>query len=295
LVQVKSGCKIKIQNSKFNNPLLSPDDLAFWEKNGYVVIPKAVPEENLRAVVDDIWWFLGMNLDDPDDWYHAPHKSGGMVEMYQTQSLWNNRQCPRVHQAFAEILGTEKLLSSMDRANMKPPVRPDKPDWDHVGMIHWDLDTFKELKVRLRVQGVLYLTDTAENQGGFQCVPGFHNKYEQWIKTQSEDRDAWRVEISKLDVVPIPGRAGDLLIWHSFLPHGNGRNTSNKPRLAQFITMSPVGDYNEEVRQDRINMWRERLPPAGKAFPGDDRHIEGQNSPAELTNLGKKLLGLVKW
>ena len=73
MVQVRSGCKIKIQNSKFKTPLLSPDDLAFWDKNGYVVIPKAVPEENLRAVVDDIWWFLGMNLDDPDDWYHAPH------------------------------------------------------------------------------------------------------------------------------------------------------------------------------------------------------------------------------
>jgi hypothetical protein len=287
--------KIKKHNSKIKNPVLSPEDLTFWEENGYVVIPEAVPAENLQAVIDDVWWFLGMDPDDPEDWYRPPHNPGGMIEMYQTQSLWNNRQSPRVHQAFAEIWGTENLWVSMDRANMKPPIRPDQAEWDHDGMIHWDLDTSKEPRVKLSVQGVLYLTDTAENQGGFQCVPGFIHQYETWIKGQPSDRDPMRPDCSEMNAMPIPGKAGDLLIWHSFLPHANSRNTSNLPRLAQYMTMSPVGDYEEEVRQSRIAMWQDRLSPNGKAFPGDDRHIEGENPPAELTDLGQKLLGLVNW
>jgi hypothetical protein len=29
----------------------------------------------------------------------------------------------------------------------------------------------------------LYLTDTAENQGAFRCVSGFHRRIETWLKT----------------------------------------------------------------------------------------------------------------
>ena len=95
-----------------------------------------------------------------------------MVEIYQSQSLWDNRQHPRVHGAFAQIWGTEKLWCSMDRANMKPPVREDQPAWQHPGMIHWDADTTSG-KATFRVQGVLYLADTDENGGGFrECLPG---------------------------------------------------------------------------------------------------------------------------
>jgi ectoine hydroxylase-related dioxygenase (phytanoyl-CoA dioxygenase family) len=38
----------------------------------------------------------------------------------------------------------------------------------------------------------------------------------------------------------VEGKAGDLVIWNSFLPHGTGPNTSDQPRLAQFITMVPA-------------------------------------------------------
>ena len=33
-------------------------DLEFWHENGYVVVPQAVPPENVRAVVDELAGFL---------------------------------------------------------------------------------------------------------------------------------------------------------------------------------------------------------------------------------------------
>ena len=40
---------------------LTPAERAFWEANGYVIIPNAVPQENLDAAIDAIWWFLGVS------------------------------------------------------------------------------------------------------------------------------------------------------------------------------------------------------------------------------------------
>ncbi len=282
-------------------PVLSDSDHRFWQENGYVVVPEAVPPENLDRLVEAIWEFLEIDPDDPEDWYRhdpytrgqrtSPISSGGMVEIYQHQAIWDNRQHPRVHRAFAEIWGDEKLWVSLDRANMKPPAREDRPAWNNKGMIHWDLDTSKR-PIRFGVQGVLYLTDTAEDQGGFQCVPGFHRIFDEWVKTQPEDRNPSRPDLEGLTVKAIPGKAGDLLIWHRLLAHGNGHNRSDRPRLAQYITMSPAGAV--ESAGPRIQAWRERRPTPG--WPGDPRDREHRlQEPARLTGLGRRLLGLDPW
>lgn len=109
-------------------PILSAEDRAFFQHNGYVIIPKAVPLPNLESVIAALWAFLGMDPGRPDDWCRPPLPTNGMVELYQHQALWDNRQHPRVHQAFAEILGTERLWVSFDRVNLKPPRRADLRD-----------------------------------------------------------------------------------------------------------------------------------------------------------------------
>lgn len=283
--------------------VLSKTDREFWDENGYVVIPNAVPQENLDAMVDVIWAFLEMDRNNAEDWYkHQPYtrenktsmiSSAGMVEIYQHQALWNNRQNSKVHQAFSEIWGREDLWVSLDRANMKPPAREDKPEWNNKGMIHWDLDTSQD-PIPFGVQGVLYLTDTSEDQGGFQCVPGFHNLFPEWVKTQPSDRNPRHPDLTDLEVKSVAGKAGDLLIWHRLLAHGNGHNQSDKPRLAQYITMSPANFDNEDARQERVSAWNECRP--APRWPGDPRGWEQKTQkPAELTDLGKKLLGVEPW
>lgn len=276
-------------------PVLTPQDHAFFKENGYVVIHEAVPQENLDALIRAIFDFLEMDPDNQEDWYREPLRPSGMVEMYQHQALWDNRQYPRVHAAFAEIWENERLWVSFDRACLKPPSNPNHPNYDNKGFIHWDTDTSKP-PFGFGVQGVLYLSDTDEDQGGFQCVPGMHRGLEEWIKTQPADRNPRVPDLTGRTVVPIPGKAGDLLIWNSLLPHGNGHNRSNRPRLAQYISMWPAREQDEEYRQYRINCWQQRLHPKGDPFPGDPRRIEEtRGATAVLTPLGRKLLGLDRW
>ena len=283
--------------------VLSAADKAHFEEQGYVVVREAVPPENLEAVVTAIWEFLGMNPDDPDDWYREPLSPGSMVEMYQHPSLWANRQHPRVHAAFADILGTEKLWVSEDRVSLKPPARPEFPRYDHRGFTHWDMDTSK-LPVPLGVQGVLLLTDTSEEMGGFQCVPGFHRVLEEWIKEQPEDRNPRAPDLSRLPegmkVTPIAGKAGDLVIWDRTLAHGNGHNRSSRPRLAQYITMYPAPEPSdpkaEAWREARIARWLEGRATEEEGAARDTRRVEElHGETAELSPLGRKLLGLDAW
>ena len=276
--------------------VLTAEDRKFWEENGYVVVHNAVPPENLKAAERAVWDFLEMQSDDPGSWYPDPPRASIMTEMYQHQVLWDNRQYPRVHQAFAEIWGTEQLWVSIDRASMNPP---ELPDWKYPGKLHWD--TKLEPPIDFWVQGVLYLTDTAANQGAFTCVPGFHRQLEDWLKDLPPEADPREQDLESLGAQPIPGAAGDLIIWHTALPHGSSSNTATHPRVAQYITMFPSQGYDEGARNHRLKAWRDRLAGLVIEVTGvttwklrnEKEHQTAQT--AELSPLGRKLLGLDRW
>ena len=293
-----------VQNQQAVEPeaggeVVGAEQRRFLDEQGYVVVPGVVPPDNCEAVIDAIWGFLDMDRNHLADCYRPPLKPGGMIEMYQHQALWNNRQYPKLYETFAALLGTWELAVTIDRVGMKLPQNLAYPEYDHKGFTHWDVDTSK-LPIGFGVQAVLCLCDTDATMGGFQCVPGFHRDLEAWIATQPADRDPHRPDLSRLPdgmkVTPIPARQGDLIVWNTLLAHGNGHNVSDRPRYSQYISMFPANHLSDEARQHRIECWRNRLPPGGRTFPGDAREIEQtRQTTAELSPLGRKLLGLDRW
>ena len=293
--------KVKLNDRSNGKPLhvLSEEDWQFWKHNGYIIIKNAVPKEQVERLADFLWEFEEKNPNDPETWYAPPRAemkmkeltNTGMVEVYNHQYLWDNRQYPKVHQAFADIWGTDKLWVTIDRANLNFPIRPGH---EYKGFIHWDYDP--ETKPE-NVQGVLALADqTDPNMGGFQCVPELYRNYDTWKLTQPEDRDHFKPDVTGFEVVKVPMEAGDLLIFNSTEPHGIRVNNSDKVRMAQYISMMPAEEENEELREWRISSWKERRAPEGYAFPGDPRKWEQTKyETANLSLLGKKLLGLEKW
>jgi len=294
--------KVKLNDRSNGKPLnlLSEEDWQFWITNGYIVVKNAVPKEQVKRLADFLWEFEEKDPDDPRTWYAPPRAemkmkeltNTGMVEVYNHQLLWDNRQYPKVHLAFADIWGTEKLWVTIDRANLNLPIRP---GFEYKGFIHWDYDP--ETKPQ-NVQGVLALADQDdENMGGFQCVPELYRTYDTWKLTQPDDRDHFKPDVTGFGIVKVKMNAGDLLIFNSTQPHGIRPNKSHdKVRLAQYISMMPADEDNEELRQWRIASWKERKAPEGFAFPGDPRKWEQTKyGAAELSDLGKKLLGLDRW
>ena len=299
-----TSSKIRLSDRSNGQPLrvLSEEDWAFWIQNGYIVIKNAVPREQAQRTAEFLWEFEGKDSNNPDTWYTAPRAEmqmkeltgTGMVEVYNNQHLWNNRQMQKVYDAFVDIWGTEKLWVTIDRANLNFPIRP---GFGYKGFIHWDYDP--ETKPQ-NVQGVLALADqTDENMGGFQCIPELFRTYDTWKLTQPEDRNRFQPDISEFQdqLVKVKLEAGDLLIFNSLQPHGIRPNLSeDKVRIAQYISMMPAEEDNEALRQWRIDSWKHRIAPEGYAFPGDPRKWEQTKyEVAELDELGKKLLGLNRW
>ncbi len=280
--------------------VLSESDWTQWLEKGYVIIPQAVPQDHIDTLVEAIWQFEEKDPRDPSSWNRPPRRKmemvelrgSGMVEMYHHPSMWANRQYPRVYDAFVDLWGTEKLWVSIDRCNLNLPAGQDD---SFKGFIHWDIDT-SDPNRRSNLQGVLSLTDTTTQTGGFQCVPELFRQFEDWVTTQPADRDPFRPDISGFALEQVETKAGDLLIWNSMLAHGIRPNRSDRPRIAQYIAMTPAEEDNESLRQWRIRSWRERIPPEGYAFPGDPRNWERKHTPvAPLSPLGEKLLGLQTW
>ncbi len=293
---------VPLNERKNNEPLrvLSEEDWKFWKENGYVIVRDAVPQDHVDRLAKLIWDFEEKDPNDSSTWYTAARreiqmeelKNTGMVELYNHQYLWDNRMHQRVYDAFVDIWGTEKLWASIDRCNLNLPM---KPGHEYNSFIHWDVDTSLD-PIPVNVQGVLSLVDTDVDMGGFQCIPDLYRDFDEWVKDQPADRDPHKPDTTGYTPTKVVTKAGDLLIFNSMQPHGIRPNYSDKPRLAQYISMFPAQEGNEQLVETRVESWKERIPPSGTAFPGDPRNLEHERyDTAQLTELGEKLLGLKKW
>jgi hypothetical protein len=300
---ITSQLKTQLKDIDKRLPLrvLSASDWQHWTTKGYILIKQAVPAANIARLVELLWEFDEKSPDDPSTWY-APqrreHKmlelnNTGMLEIYNHQYLWDNRQEPRVYDAFVDIWDREDLWVAIDRANLNPP---DKAPANPNGFIHWDVDTSIR-PLPIGVQGVLSLESQTEAVGGFQCIPELFEGFEAWVKSQPPDRDPMHPDTTGLEIVGIEMEAGDLLIFNSLLPHGVRPNRSeNQVRMAQYISMYPAEASNTADRTERIRLWRQLDHPKRDAFPGDPRQWEKKNAKtAALTALGEKLLGSATW
>ena len=265
-------------------------DVDHFQREGWVRVDNVVPKKELDAVVDLVCEFFVVDRERMDPRRKFSEVVNGLVPVHQHQSLWDSRQEPAVHAAFSAIHGTERLWVSMDRASYKPRLsKRAKYVRGDANVIHVDKNLKDEV---FTVQGVLYLTDTSEDQGAWECVPDVFREIRDDGRRDLRSGD----DFSKYPLHKVPGKAGSLVIWDGRMPHSSGHNWSDKPRFAQYITMNKCG--NEEERQSRIENWRQNRAPAYwrnlKANP-HQLDPEPWGTPAYLTAHGKRILGLTRW
>lgn len=219
------------------------DDLEKWEQDGFVILREAISKEDCLETVDYICDRIGVNLLDKETWYNShPLKQGIMIQLFNSTILDKNRLSRRIRIAFEQLWGKNNLMVSMDRVSFNPP---ESNKYQFPGPnLHWDVSL--KQPIPFGIQGLLYLTDTDEDQGAFTVIPGFHKIINTWleeIKTNPR-------EINLLDSFgekPISGKAGDLIIWNHCLPHGSRPNHSKSPRIVQYINYQPLDlTYQDE-------------------------------------------------
>ncbi|MFF4395244.1 phytanoyl-CoA dioxygenase family protein [Streptomyces sp. NPDC001480] len=295
--------------------VLSEADLAFWQTYGYVVVRDAISPGAAKSLLEFAWEFQGLDPDRPETWYEEREFRSdldrdlhvyGFVEAYHHQLLWDSRQAERVYDAFADVWDCAELWVTLDRLNLNPPNRGNRSrslieptDEGFDIELHWDVDTTLGVLPQ-RVQGIIALTDTRPELGGFQCAPDLFRRFEEWRVAQPAGRDPIRPAIDRAEfpVVRPDLQAGDLLIFNGLLAHGVAPNLSdNGVRAVQYLSMMPALEEHTDLRASRVESWRTLSTPDWNAtLLGDARRPEAlRYGPADLDGLGRRLLGLDSW
>jgi hypothetical protein len=219
-------------------PVLDADDLRHWDVHGYVVLREAISRDEAADLEALLWRVIDARPDQPDSWY-GPRTNGIMIQHFQHPAQDAVRRSPRVHKAFAQLWETSDLWATTDRMSFNPP---ETPGYRLPGpRLHWDVSLAQPIP--FGTQGILYMTDTAEDQGALELVPGFQRRAASWLDSLG-DADPRQVDLSG-EAITVPAHAGDLVIWRQDLPHGPSPNRNNRPRMAQYINMySPVAAEN---------------------------------------------------
>jgi hypothetical protein len=267
-----------------------PIDSEHLRQFGWVRIAGAVPAALCERLVGVLEHELEIPVHDPARWHQHGGDMRDLVPIWGHQAQWDIRQHPNLHRIWATLWGTEALCVSLDSCRFTPPWQLGHAE--PYG-IHWEHDPRDESKRML--QGVLAVTDTAADQGGFRCVPSLYRDRDAWPKApqvDSEGEEDWLADTAGREIVHVPAQAGDLIIWESRLPHGNSKNLSRTPRLAFYVLMYPAS--GAKLRAETVESWRSgRCVSWWRDRPGYDR-VEPW-PPADLTPLGRRLLGLDAW
>ena len=215
---------------------LSVAQRAFWDTHGYLVLRGAAPRAQCEAARQAIWDFLGASAADPASWYaDHPGKRGMMLDFSDHPALAANRRLPLVRRACEQLYGSTDIFPSIDKVSFNPPETAGARF--HGSPLHWDASL--SLPVPFRLQGLLYLGDCGASDGAFHCVPGFHRRLPAWLASVPAGVHPRDWAPRDLSPVPIPGEAGDLILWHQALPHCATPNRGASPRMVQYLTYLP--------------------------------------------------------
>jgi hypothetical protein len=212
-------------------------DISFWNENGYLIIRNVISGQDCEDTINAICDFIDIERDDPSTWYNNhPFRQGIMVQLFQHPALEKNRLSSKIRKAYEQLWSRKDLWVNTDRVGFNPP---ETSSWKFPGpKMHWDVSL--AMPIPFGLQGILYLADTASNQGAFTLVPGFHNKIESWLGSLLASVNPRNEDIYAMGTKPIEAKAGDFIIWHQALPHGSSPNTSELPRFVQYINYAPL-------------------------------------------------------
>jgi catechol 2,3-dioxygenase-like lactoylglutathione lyase family enzyme len=260
---------------------------------GVTRVESVIPQDYAHAVLRALPVISSIHFDNPSTWYSLPAEYPGIIPSHHHQSQWDIRQHPRLHQTFSELWETQMLWVTMDRIGFVPPLRPGE---EARCELHWDMDP----RATSAYQAIVYLTDVPLERAPFTAVPSIFRDLDAWLGTQPE-LDFAKTDFSSETAVPVPGHAGDLIIWNSKLPHGPGANRSPLPRVMLAVTMFPAEESPLRAstsltwsRSEQIEWWRtKRAPPWWRDVPNQRDPEPGPT--ALLTDLGRRLVGIEKW
>lgn len=222
-----------------------------------IVVIDVLTKIECEKSVDSIWKEMNMlgngNLDpnDPTTWINENwplpehiYLSNHYSSSHQT---FKNMVNPKIVKTFEILFGHKQICPKADRVSIKRPIYVNGQyfkEWELNPLrLHIDRDTDEPYeKYNRRYQGCLALVDCSYDVGSFSCVPGSGNEVRKnpnlWLNLDQGKYVKQGKESGFLfgNIQKIPLKAGSMVIWEKSVAHSNFPNSSDKPRITQFLS-----------------------------------------------------------
>jgi hypothetical protein len=231
--------------------MLNAKQLADLDRDGFLVLPDAVPTEMLDALrgrIDELFEIEGENAGGEFKKESGARRLANCVdkgEVFQAAI-----QIPEMLEAKAHILGDSFKLSSLNVRSTNPMSEADQP-------LHVDMNGIPDEKGYWVANTIFMLDDFTPENGATRVVPGSHR----WGKRPQEVMaDPFAVHP---DQILVTGKAGTLVICNAHTWHGGTANRTNRQRRAMHAFFCR-GDKPQQQYQKRLlrSETQEALSPA---------------------------------
>lgn len=207
-----------------------------YRRHGFVVVPRvltAATVDALRVEEKRLWTEAAANLDRPDVHWRRHETLGRVADRIDpvtpiSKPFADLAAAPRLAQIAAACAGTPTVLFK-EKLISKPPgtagygLHHDFAYWEHLGV---PPEAFLTIFVAL--------DDSNETSGAVEIFPGLHTRSLPRHPDDPFDVDPAAVEGCRSCSPTLA--AGDVLVFHSLLPHRSGSNRSPAPRRAFIVT-----------------------------------------------------------
>ncbi|BEI92616.1 uncharacterized protein CcaverHIS019_0502440 [Cutaneotrichosporon cavernicola] len=301
--------------------MTKPQFLLDLERDGYVVVPNVIPEEECAAFREAALEWLesfpyGFKRDDRSTWAdeHLPFgTTGGLYNRYAVNHeafVWRIRTQPGILDVFNQIWGTDDLIASFDGMNTSIPInaisgRTDisqTPAWPHIDQNPRRIDRFE------LYQGIANMSPNGPDDGGLCVLKGshlLHDKHFSDIGGFRPEADLGEKENSYryppqdfewyknhgAEVVKVCANEGDLILWDSRTVHWNRSPTGTQTRFVSYVCYAPRSRMSEDELETKLEVFRNRegtthwpfmnVIPARRKVGGIPTRPDGTPDPAD--------------
>ena len=245
-----------------SSPLLDSDQIDYFKLNGYLVLRNVFDEETIKAWRRQIWGVLGSSLDAPESWPRDKSGLDGFSYDPPESALVNH---PLMMSIVAQLSGNAFVAG-----DGIPIIRWPEPEqtWEIPETGH--IDAYGGRWLPFMIGATTYLYDVEPGGGALIYWPGSHHVAHRYFLENPSHVDgsflkneefSWEVfcDQSTTSAREFTAKAGDVVLWHSYLTHNGSSNTSELPRIALFARWNHQKHLEEsfryEIPQDLWKYW----------------------------------------
>ena len=244
---------------------LTPQQLAEFERDGYLFFPRLFKPEEIQVLIDEVPRLYAQRRPE-----NVREKGSDAVRTNFAAHMYSDpfaklARHPRMVEPVMQLFGDELYMHQF-KINGKMAFDGDVWQW------HQDYGTWKnddQMPEARAMNVAIFLDEVNEFNGPLMFIPGSHKKgvidaehdtattsYPLW----TIDNDTIRKLVRRGGIVSPKGPAGSMILFHSCLVHASTSNLSPWNRVSVYLSLCAVSNHIRRFKRPEYIAHRDFTP-----------------------------------